>query len=150
MDIAAPAAVDHRPVTIDRIIALRHAELRTGLGFETARFEGDDAPTTFHFGAFCGDELVGCASMMLNTYEGRPAYQLRGMATRRDLVRRGVGRALLALAERTVREQTAVRQLWCNARSPAVEFYRKQGWTIVSDLFEIPTAGPHYRMAKKL
>ena len=136
-------------VAIDRIIALRHAELRTGLPLQTARFEGDEEPTTFHFGAFLADgQNIGCASMMLTTYLGSPAYQLRGMATRKDWTGRGVGRALLAMAERTVREKTPIRQFWCNARTPAVGFYQKQGWTVVSDLFDIPSAGPHYRMAK--
>jgi hypothetical protein len=42
--------------------------------------------------------------------------------------------------------------LWCNARRtiPAAGFYQKQGWTIVSDIFEIPTAGPHVKMSKRL
>ena len=133
---------------IDQIIGLRHAELRTGMPPESARFEGDDAPTTFHFGAFCDGVNIGCASFMLNSYNGQPAYQLRGMATRRDLARRGVGRLLLAMAEQTILAQTVIRQFWCNARQPAVGFYQKQGWVIDSDLFEIPTAGPHFRMKK--
>ena len=29
-------------------------------------------------------------------------------------------------------------------------FYERMGWTVVSALFEIPTAGPHVRMAKRL
>jgi hypothetical protein len=43
-----------------------------------------------------------------------------------------------------------VRQLWCNARVPAANFYRKLGWQVVSEVFEIPTAGPHVRMTKAL
>jgi GNAT superfamily N-acetyltransferase len=140
-----------RRAMLDEVIALRHAELRGGLPRETAHFEGDREPATFHFGAFLPDgQNIGCASLMLNGYEGRPAYQLRGMATRRDLIGRGVGRMLLRLAEQTARDETVVRQLWCNARQPAVGFYQKMGWTVVSELFEIPTAGPHRRMARSL
>jgi len=40
--------------------------------------------------------------------------------------------------------------LWANVRKPAVEFYRKHGWIIVSDEFEIPTAGPHFKMLRQL
>jgi hypothetical protein len=40
--------------------------------------------------------------------------------------------------------------LWCNARVPAVPFYREMGWAVVSEPFEIPTAGPHVRMVKRL
>jgi len=31
-----------------------------------------------------------------------------------------------------------------------VEFYRKHGWEIVSAVFDIPTAGPHFKMVRKL
>ena len=139
-------------VTIDEIVELRHAELRTGLPIETADFDGDRDPATLHFGAFApdGGDNVGCASFMLNEFEDEPAYQLRGMATRKDWAGRGVGARLLDLAVQTILEATPIRQLWCNARVPAIGFYEKQGWAVVSELFEVPTAGPHRRMAKTL
>lgn len=143
-------AIVFRRTGVERLLPLRHRELRAGLAFEAARFEADDEPSTFHFGAFLGEENIGCASFMLNGLEGEPAYQLRGMATRADLAGCGIGRALLAFALRTLRDETAVRRLWCNARVPAVGFYQKQGWAVVSDLFQIPTAGPHYRMTRML
>ncbi len=40
--------------------------------------------------------------------------------------------------------------LWCNARVSAAEFYRKLGYEIVSDEFEIPHIGPHYLMMLSL
>jgi GNAT superfamily N-acetyltransferase len=130
-----------RRATLDEILALRHAELRTGLPRETARFDGDDEPATVHVGAFDGDAVVGCASFMRRPYDGRPAWQLRGMATRADRRGTGVGAAVLRFGVELVRRVTPL--LWCNARVPAVPFYERQGWTIMSDVFDIPTAGPH-------
>ena len=50
----------------------------------------------------------------------------------------------LALA--TITGETKIQMFWCNARLAAIPFYKKLGWKIASELFEIPTAGPHYRM----
>jgi GNAT superfamily N-acetyltransferase len=70
------------------------------------------------------------------------------MAVAPDLRGRGVGQALLNFLETSLRGESAVRQLWCNARTPAAGFYERQGWRAVSEVFEIPTAGPHVRMTK--
>ena len=140
-----------RVATIAEIFDLRHAELRTGMPRETARFEGDDGATTLHFGAFLHDGAnIGCASFMLNSWEGEPAYRLRGMATRKDWVGRGVGAQLLEAGVETILRTTPIRLLWCNARTAAVGFYEKQGWRVVSGEFSVPTVGPHYRMTRRL
>jgi len=134
--------------TIDRLIDLRHATLRQGLPRESAYFAGDESPDAVHIAAMLEEVVVGCASFHLNTWESRPAYQLRGMATADSIRRRGVGRAMLLFAEDLLKQEGATRQLWCNARVPAVPFYESMGWTVVSEVFDIPTAGPHVRMTK--
>lgn len=134
----------------DRVIDLRHAELRQGLPRESAIFAGDESPDAIHIAAMIGDNVVGCATFHLNEWAGQPAYQLRGMATAESVRRRGVGRAMLMFAESLLREIGRSHQLWCNARTPAVPFYRSMGWTVVSNVFDIPTAGPHVRMTKLL
>jgi GNAT superfamily N-acetyltransferase len=138
------------PAKLQDIIDLRHVVLRQGLPREEAIFKGDDAPTTHHFAAFANGNCVGCATFHLNEWEGKPAYQLRGMATAPEFRSGGIGSALLDLAEQTLRSAGPIRQLWCNARTPALNFYKRQGWTAVSDEFFIPTAGPHFRMTKTL
>jgi len=139
-----------RRATLAEILALRHAELRAGLPRATAEFDGDDEATTLHVGAFDGGEVIGCASWMRRDREGVAAYQLRGMATRADRVRRGVGRAVLRLGEQEIAATSDVRLLWCNARVPAVPFYEGEGWRVVSAEFDIPTAGPHRVMVRRL
>jgi len=132
------------------IIDLRHVVLREGLPREAAIFEGDEAPTSRHFAAFADGKCVGCATFHLNQWENKPAYQLRGMATAPEFRSGGIGTELLRLAEEALRKTGPIRQLWCNARTPALNFYKKQGWKMVSEEFFIPTAGPHFRMTKLL
>jgi predicted GNAT family N-acyltransferase len=141
-----------RRATLAEILDLRHAVLRPGLPVETAHFDGDDEPATRHFGAFlAGDgEPVGCLSLVQRPFEGEPAWQLRGMATRADRARTGIGRALLEYAVRALQEEHGTMLLWCNARTTAAPFYQRLGWTIVSDIFEISTVGPHVRMVRHL
>ncbi|HZL38416.1 MAG TPA: GNAT family N-acetyltransferase [Tepidisphaeraceae bacterium] len=137
------------------IVDLRHAVLRADLPREAAIFAGDELESSRHFGAFMprdgGAFAVSCATFHLGQWESQPALQLRGMATAPDFRRKGLGRALLDLAERDVlQDKSAPRVLWCNARVPAIGFYELLGWRVVSERFEIPTAGPHVRMLKKL
>ena len=133
------------------VLDLRHSVLRAGLPRDAAIFEGDELPSTMHFGALLEDgTLVGCASFMLNEYEGQPAWQLRGMATAPDFRSLGLGGALLEAAEMMIMRKSPLRFLWCNARTPALHFYQRQGWSPVSEVFEIPTAGPHVRMTRRL
>jgi GNAT superfamily N-acetyltransferase len=155
-DETAEIVVGARPVTLRRaalaeILPLRHRELRPGLPVAAAAFEGDDATATRHFGAFLAEtgENVGCLSLMAAPWRGEAALQLRGMATRADLARRGIGSALLRFVEADVRATGGPRLLWCNARLAAVPFYEGLGWTVASPRFDIPSVGPHHVMVRR-
>jgi GNAT superfamily N-acetyltransferase len=137
------------PVPVEEIVDLRHAVLRAGLARETAYFPGDRDLGTVHLAAKHGQTVVACATVLVNQWEGRRACQLRGMAVDPAFQRRGVGGRLLAEIER-VAVQNGVGLIWANARAPAADFYRKHGWETVSEQFEIPTAGPHFKMVRKL
>lgn len=137
-----------RPARVEEIVDLRHAVLRAGLPREEAVFKGDELPTSRHFGAFRGDEAVACATFHQNEYDGRPAMQLRGMATSSEFRGAGAGARVLEYAEAAVLADFPDHVLWCNARTPATWFYERHGWRSVSEVFEIPTAGPHRRMTK--
>jgi GNAT superfamily N-acetyltransferase len=137
------------------IIELRHKVLRPGLPLETARFEGDELPSTFHFALeypvppIETANTVCCVSFMLNPFRGETAYQLRGMATDPEHQKKGFGSVLLEVAESVV-AKTGIQLFWCNARIVAVPFYKKHGWQVVGDVFEIKGVGQHYVMTKKL
>ena len=139
-----------RRARLDEIIDLRHAVLRAGLPREEAIFEGDEAAETRHFAAVDGGEIVACLTFHCSSYEGSPAWQLRGMAVAARRRATGAGRDLLTYAEADVLRESPIRLFWCNARTPALGFYRKLGWAPVGEQFEIPTAGPHFRMMKRV
>jgi len=138
-----------RRVYASDVIDLRHAILRAGLPRETALFPGDDDAGARHYGAFEEDRLIGCVTLHSSSWRDGPAWQLRGMAVDKDHQSNGVGKALIDFLEGDLRDSHTL-QLWCNARVPAAKFYEKMGWRIVSEPFEIPTAGPHVKMTKRL
>jgi GNAT superfamily N-acetyltransferase len=144
--------LDLRRATLDEILPLRHAVLRPGHPMEAACFDADSDATTRHFGAFvpASGENVCCVSCMRARREGADAWQVRGMATRGDLVRRGIGHALLSFAVAALRAEDGPRLLWCNARTTALAFWEREGWTIASDVFDIPGVGPHRAMRRTL
>jgi predicted GNAT family N-acyltransferase len=136
---------------VEAIRPLRHRVLRAGLPLEAAIFDGDDEPTTRHVAAFNQSaEVIGCVSIVQRPWNGEPAWQLRGMAVADGLRGSGIGKLLLTHVEQIVRSQHHSATLWCNARTPAVCFYEAIGWRRVGEQFEIPTAGPHFRMYKAL
>ena len=142
-----------RPARWEEIIDLRHAVLRQGLPREEAFFPGDDATSSRHCGAFVNATAVGCATLSASQWEGEPAWQLRGMATLPGFRGKGLGRALLEQVEGDLSAGDANQPgalLWCNARTPAIGFYENMGWRVISAPFEIPTAGPHVKMIKRL
>ncbi len=141
-----PPQISCRRVAVAEILPLRHRILRAGLPFETACFDGDHDATARHYAACSGDEPACCLSLLRSDWEGRPAWQLRGMATAQDLQGRGLGRRLLEMAVAEARHDDPGRVFWCNARTSAIGFYEKLGWRVMSEPFDVPTAGPHVKM----
>jgi predicted GNAT family N-acyltransferase len=141
-----PMNVRVSQTSADAILHLRHRILRPGLPLTTAEFDGDHDPGTLHFGAAAGDEVICCLSLYRSPWKGSMAWQLRGMATDTAFRGQGIGRRLLDYA---VGEAMALQpswSIWCNARVPAVGFYRRAGWMVESEEFEIAGVGPHVRM----
>lgn len=138
-----------RPVTADEIRDLRHRVLRPSQPVEATVYPGDDLPTTAHLGAFDGERLVGIASLYDEARPDGPAggWRLRGMATEPDVRGYGFGAAVLAAAVEHVAARGG-RELWCNARATAIGFYRRAGFDVVSDEFDVPGIGPHVVMAR--
>lgn len=141
-------------VSVDAILDLRHRLLRAGLPKDSAQFPGDEVPSTWHLAVFnspANEALpVCCGSFMLNSYKNEPAWQLRGMATDSGYQSKGIGGELLRSGEAFITTGSNVRLFWCNARVPAIPFYQKHGWKVDSEEFDIPTAGPHRKMMKRI
>jgi GNAT superfamily N-acetyltransferase len=141
------ASITIRAVPSAQIIDLRHQVLRQGLPRASAIFPGDDAPGAIHLAAFSGEKIIGCVTLHRNSFDHQAAFQLRGMAVEPSYQRHGIGALLLAEAERRALAD-GVTAIWANCRTPAVPFYKKNGWQIISAEFIIETAGPHFKMMK--
>ncbi len=137
------------PIAAEETLPLRLAVLRPGLPRESAIFAEDSRAV--HFGAFSESVLVGIASLHQENLpnEARIGWRLRGMASAENTQRQGIGSAVLRACENYVVARGGT-VLWCNARKDAAAFYARNGFTIVGEEFEIPTAGPHFVMWKAL
>lgn len=138
-----------RRAALGEILTLRQEVLRPGLPMSEAAFDGDDDPTTRHYGSFDPrGACVGCVSLMRRPWNDRPAWQLRGMAIRTDRQRTGLGSVLLHHVEHDLARETSGDPVWCNARIAAVPFYERHGWLVDSHVFDLPGVGPHRRMVR--
>ena len=75
------------------------------------------------------------------------AWRLRGMATSEGHRGRGIGGEVLAAVIAHVAGHSGG-LLWCNARLPAVDFYRRAGFETRGEAWEEPDIGPHVAMAR--
>lgn len=137
-------------VEVETILPLRQKILRAGMPGLSARFEGDDDAGTVHIAASIEGAIVGCVTFLRSAHEGLPAWQMRGMAIDAPFQGAGLGRLLLAGAEKILEKPDSPRLWWCNAREEAAGFYEKLGWKKVSERFEVPVVGIHYRMIYNL
>jgi GNAT superfamily N-acetyltransferase len=75
------------------------------------------------------------------------AWRLRGMATDGSRRRLGIGAALLAEVVGHV-WAAGGGLLWCQARTPALSFYRRGGFHTRGDPWVDPEIGPHIAMER--
>jgi ribosomal protein S18 acetylase RimI-like enzyme len=146
------AEFEVRPITAVETRPLRHAVLRPHQAPEELVYPGDDMPESLHVGGFAGCRLVGVATVVPGPMPGVPdesAWQVRGMATLPEFRGRGLGKAMLGALVTHVAGQNG-KVIWCNARTPAVGFYRKLGFETRGGEFLIPVSGPHYMMWRGL
>lgn len=130
------------------VLPLRKAVLIEGTTGHTEHFSGDDSPSTRHYVALLSNKVVCCLSLMISTYDGVPAWQLRGMATEPDFSGKGVGTALLAHAEDETFRETQIPHFWCNSQARSERFYQKNGWVTASLPFFIEGVCEHVKMHK--
>lgn len=141
-----------KTITASDTIALRHSELRQGMPIDACHFEGDTNENTFHIGVCFNTTIVCVATYMKNNnsnFKQQQHYQLRGMATTKTFQGLGFGKLALQKGEALLKKRN-VNLVWCNARKGALGFYKKNGFSIFGNEFDIPTAGAHYVMYKQL
>ncbi|MEP7021152.1 MAG: GNAT family N-acetyltransferase, partial [Pseudonocardiales bacterium] len=147
---AGDAGVKVQVVGEGRTRELRRAVLRPHLP-PGAPMPGDELSGGVHLAAVEDDGTVlGTCFVYLDPCPWLPeragAWHLRQMATADGHRGRGIGGAVLEAAVEYTKEQGAP-LLWCNAREPAVAFYRAHGFRahggIVTDERHLI---PHQRM----
>lgn len=140
-----------RRVSAAKVYPLRHKVLRPNRTLADCVFLQDNDPETAHFAAEHEGEIIGIASVALNPREGDPenTWRLRGMATAPEWQGQGIGAQVLAACLEHARAQGSS-LMWCNARTSALEFYRKHGFETVGEEFDIKGIGPHYVMIRRL
>lgn len=117
----------------------------------TEEIKGDFDKTTLHLGAFVDDKLVCVATFLQNDFDIFKGlqYRLAGMATLNEYQKRGIGQEIIFEALKVLKKKN-VDILWCNARIVALNFYRKIGFSVEGETFDIPLIGEHYIMFKKI
>jgi GNAT superfamily N-acetyltransferase len=145
-------------VRADQTWKLRRQVLRPHETIQQLSLSDDDHPSTGTFAAIAEDgEIVGSARVAPEPppFEtdaesptgspAAPAWRLRGMATQEDARNQGIGAAVLDRAIRHVADHGGG-LLWCNARLPAVNLYRRAGFVEEGDAWDDPDIGPHIVM----
>ena len=139
-------------VPADAVVDLRRRLLRANRPAADSVYPGDSEPTTLHFGIYdpSGQTLVACGTFLRNDFRDEPAWRLRGMAVDPTLQRSGFGGRILSEAGCVIAQAGHSKLLWCYARVPAIGFYERNGWTVVSEQIDFPDVGPHVEMIKRL
>ena len=139
-------------VRLEDLIGLRHQVLRMGQPRSSCYYPEDGFKHTLHFGLFISDKLIGCASIYKESHPDfklRQSWRIRGMAVIEKHQSKNFGSLLLEVCvNHAIGQRGDV--IWCNARTNAVAFYKKAGFKMIGDEFEIETIGPHFLLAKNL
>jgi GNAT superfamily N-acetyltransferase len=141
-----------RKITAEASFPVRHEVLRKGKPIDACRFEGDDLPTTQHYGLFEDDSLQGIISVFETSnslFTEIRQKQIRGMAVLEHNQGKGYGKQLVMYCEKVLLDSDC-ELIWFNARENAKGFYQKLGYTIGGTPFNIEGIGIHYIMWKKL
>ncbi|MGO4906128.1 GNAT family N-acetyltransferase [Flavobacterium sp. W20_MBD1_R3] len=141
-----------KQITALETFSIRHPVLRAEKPIESCHFDGDTLETTFHFGLYDSDNLLGVVSLFEaknNLFTTEKQFQIRGMAVLKQHQKLGLGEKLIIHAEKQCSEQKQ-NLIWFNAREEAIGFYTKMGYQTKGLPFEIKGVGEHVVMFKAI
>jgi len=140
-------------ITAQESRLLRQRVLRPHQRAEDIVLPGDDAPETWHVGAYCNGILAGIVSLYRARSPRHPeldtAWQMRMMGVAPAFQRQGLARAILLYGFGVTRRQGGV-LVWGNARLHVAPLYERLGFVRHGDAFEVPDIGPHVYMERAL
>lgn len=138
--------VDFGTPEFDELIYLRDLLLRKPIGLEFSPDELSIEYTSTHFAAYSDDnDLLG--TLVMKPLD-RDQIKMRQVAVFPESQKKGVGQLMVAASEDFSKENQ-FKEIVLSARVPAVPFYEKLGYEVVSDLYQ-EVGIDHYKMKKVL
>jgi len=136
--------IDHGSEEYWQVIQLRYTILREPLALNFSKEELEGEKENIHIAAYEDDELLGCCML---TKVDKQTLQLRQMAVKNNLQRKGVGASILRFAE-NISKDKGFKKIIMHARDTAAGFYEKLGYKIKGEQF-IEVNVPHHVMEKE-
>lgn len=96
-----------RFASLEEVLPLRIEILRNGQLEPSAHHQEDVLQDTFHLAYFDDHQVIGIASfhpVSLSEYKGL-GYQLRGMAVKSNLQKKGIGKQILLFGEEELKKK---------------------------------------------
>lgn len=137
--------IDHGSNEYKQLVQLRYSILREPVGLDFSEEELEKEAGNIHIASFEDDELLGCCML---TKINKETLQLRQMAVKNNLQRKGIGASIMYFAENIARDK-GYKKIIMHARNTAVGFYEKFGYKVKGEPFtEVKLT--HLLMEKKL
>lgn len=137
--------IDHGTSDYQMVIQLRNSILRAPLGLSFNQEELDKEKEHIHIASFEDDELLGCCML---TKIDQHTLQLRQMAVKDNLQRKGIGASIMSFAE-SIAKDKGYRRIIMHARDTAIGFYEKFGYKVKGEQFTEVNL-PHHVMEKAI
>ncbi|QUY45519.1 GNAT family N-acetyltransferase [Acaryochloris marina] len=105
--------ITYTKTTHDRILHLSYQVLRPGFSIAEVIFPEDQDQETQHYGAFDHrGEVICCITLILSTWQGKPAWWLRAMATAPAWRNQGIGTRMIRYLLEDLQESDLARPIW--------------------------------------
>lgn len=141
-----------KEIPVESTLQVRNEVLRPNQPIASCSFDGDNLPSTHHFGFFNDENIVGIISAFARTnpnWSIQQQLQVRGMAVLQNFQKKGIGEHLISHVISFAQENN-IELIWMNARKNAVPFYEKTGFHTYGTAFEIEGIGTHFLMYRLL
>ena len=141
-----------RSVPVEILYPLRQAILRPEQTYTFSMYPSDRLPSTLHLAAYWGNEIIGIASVYLESpgeSQRADAWRLRDMGVVETMRGKGCGRLLLNTAIDYIRSRNG-HLFWCYARETAVPFYIANGFRCHGEPFDLLGFGQRFFLSREL
>jgi predicted GNAT family N-acyltransferase len=129
----------------EQMINLRMNVLLDPIGIPRSYINPEKEDQDVLIGAFNDKQLIGCCIL---TSIDKHTVQLRQMAVKQAIQRRGIGASIVAFAEEKAKEK-GFKTLILHARDIVIPFYERAGYSIDGEGFTEVNI-PHHKMKKEL